>query len=121
MAQAHVAAQTAELQLCIDTCLDCFKTCQQMALTHCLEVGGLHVAPDHFRLMLDCAELCRTAATLMMHGSPAHIEVCRLCADVCRKCASSCEKLSGMEECVRECERCADLCERMTTLAPNGK
>ena len=121
MAQPHVVAHNAELQLCVDACLDCFKACQQMALTHCLQVGGAHVAPEHFRLMLDCAELCRAAATLMLNGSTAQFELCALCARLCRECANSCRKLDGMDECVSECERCADLCERMTTLAPNTK
>ena len=34
-AKSHVVALSTELQLCVDTCLDCFKTCQQMAL--CVE------------------------------------------------------------------------------------
>src|SRR5262245_60038795 len=96
--KTHVVALSTELQLCVDTCLDCFKTCQQMALTHCLEMGGDHVEPAHFRLMLDCAELCRSTATLMLSGSSAHFELCKLCAKLCRECAASCEKLSGMEE-----------------------
>ena len=117
---ANVAAQITERQLCIDACLDGYTLCQQMAMTHCLEMGGDHVAPAHLRLMADCAEICRTAAVLMSNGSPLHIELCALCAEVCRACAASCRKLDGMEECVRACERCAELCERVATLAPNS-
>jgi len=31
---------------CIDACLDCHKICLGMAMTHCLEAGGEHTAPE---------------------------------------------------------------------------
>jgi hypothetical protein len=48
-------ALSPEMQKCIDICLDCHKTCLGMAMNHCLETGGEHAAPAHFRLMMACA------------------------------------------------------------------
>ena len=58
-----------KMQACIDECLRCYQTCLGMASNHCLEVGGRHVEPAHFRLMLACAETCRTSAHLMLIGT----------------------------------------------------
>jgi hypothetical protein len=82
-------------------------------MTHCLETGGEHLAPQHFRLMIDCAAICATAADFMLHKSQFHRQVCGLCAQVCRECATDCEKLDGMEECVRACNACAEACAKM--------
>jgi hypothetical protein len=35
----------------IETCPSCYKTCLSMAMNHCLETGGSHVEPAHFRLI----------------------------------------------------------------------
>jgi hypothetical protein len=52
-------ALSSEMKRCIDICLDCYKTCLDTAMNYCLETGGEHVAPAHFRLMTACAEMCR--------------------------------------------------------------
>jgi hypothetical protein len=102
-----------EVSACVDACLECQKVCLGLAMTHCLETGGEHVAPRHFRLMIDCAAICATAADFMLHKSQFHAQVCGLCAKVCRECAADCEKLDGMEECVRACAACAEACAKM--------
>jgi len=112
----HQTQANPELNACIQACLECFRSCQSLSLTHCLQEGGKHVEPEHFRLMMDCAELCRSTATLMMNGSPYHARACGLCAEVCRACGESCKDLDGMEACVRACEECAESCERMAAM-----
>lgn len=102
-----------ELNACIQACLDCYRTCQQGAAVHCLEMGGKHVEPNHFRLMLDCAEICRSSAAVMLNSSRFSAAICQTCADICRACAKSCEEMGDMEDCVAACERCADACEQM--------
>ena len=104
---------SAEMQSCIDRCLDCYKTCQGSAMTHCLEMGGKHVAPAHFRLMMACAEICRTSAHFMLINSPHHKHTCRECAEICDECAADCERLGDMRECVEACRRCAESCRKM--------
>ncbi len=104
---------TAEMRACVEECLRCHSTCLGMASTHCLTLGGSHVEPGHFRLMLACAELCRTSAAMMLIATPHHKATCRDCAAICDECAASCEQVGDMTECVEACRRCAESCRRM--------
>ncbi|MGZ3181015.1 MAG: four-helix bundle copper-binding protein [Telluria sp.] len=103
------------MQECIDACKHCHETCLRMAMTHCLELGGRHVEPEHLRLMLNCAELCQTAANFMLSRSSVHGAVCGACAEVCTACAESCEQVGDMDECVSACRRCAETCGDMAS------
>ena len=102
-----------EMQSCIDECLRCHSLCLGTAMTHCLEAGGRHVEPEHFRLMIACAEICQTSANVMLTGLALHRRTCALCAETCEDCALSCERIGDMEECVDACRRCAESCRRM--------
>lgn len=102
-----------EMKQCIEKCLDCYRTCREAALNHCLEAGGDHVEPHHFRLMINCADICNTAADFMLSNSELHGRICAACADVCEACAKSCEEVGEMDECVRACRECAEGCRRM--------
>ena len=104
---------SAEMQGCIDECLKCYQTCFGMAMTHCLEMGGKHVAPSHFRIMMACAEICRTSAHFMLMNSEHAKHVCRECAEICEQCANDCEAVGDMDECVLQCRRCAETCSSM--------
>ena len=95
------AVQTPELQACIVDCLECYSVCKQAAMNHCLEAGGRQIDPRHFRLLTDCAEICRTAADFMLVSSAFYPKLCGLCAEVCEACAQSCEDIGGLEGCVR--------------------
>jgi hypothetical protein len=85
-----------------------------MAVNHCLPHGGRHVDTDHMRTMLECAELCRTTADLMLISSALHRDLCAVCATACEACARSCETLGDMQECVTACRRCAESCTKMS-------
>jgi hypothetical protein len=102
-----------EMQACIDACLHCYRTCLEMASQHCLPMGGKHVEPDHFRLMLACAEICRTSAHFMLLGTMLHKRICAECSAICLECAADCERVGDMEECVEACRRCAESCRAM--------
>ena len=102
-----------EMQRCVDACLKCYQTCLGMAMGHCLETGGEHVAPAHLRLMMACAEICRTSAHFMLIQSAHSKHVCAECTEICRSCALDCEKLGGMEDCVAACRACAAECGKM--------
>ena len=102
-----------EMQACVEACLRCYQVCLSTAMGHCLERGGEHVAPPHFRLMLACAEICRVSAHFMLIGTPHHKHTCAECAEICAECASDCERLDGMQDCVAACRRCAESCTRM--------
>lgn len=100
------------MQSCVDACNRCHQMCLHEAMNHCLESGGGHVAPDHFRLMMNCAEICQTSANLMLSASAFSNQFCRVCAEVCEACAKSCEQI-GMDDCARVCRECAESCRRM--------
>jgi hypothetical protein len=102
-----------EMTRCIETCLGCYKTCVSTAMNHCLEVGGKHVEPAHFRLMMACAEICRTSARFMLIGTAHHKHLCRECAEICAECAGDCRRVGDMDECVAACEACAESCRKM--------
>jgi hypothetical protein len=103
-----------KMQHCIAECVSCYQTCQHEAMNHCLEAGGKHVEPAHFRLMIDCAEMCRTSAHFMLSGSAYHHVTCGACAEICEACAKSCEQVGEMDECVQACRRCAESCRQMS-------
>lgn len=109
----HQMNSNPQMDECIQACLDCYRSCLQTASQHCLEMGGKHTEPEHFRLMLDCAEICRSSAAFMLNGSPFHHQTCGVCAEVCEACARSCAAIGEMDDCVRACEHCADLCRQM--------
>lgn len=101
----------------IKACLDCHSMCLQTAMNFCLERGGRHVEQEHFRLMLNCAELCQTSANFMLSDSPMHGRVCAVCAEACEACAKSCEQVGEMRDCVDECLRCAKSCRSMESMS----
>lgn len=98
---------------CAQTCRACADLCYSTALNHCLEMGGKHVEPEHFKLMLTCAKICETCACVEITGSPFCAQMCKVCAEVCEACASNCERIGEMDECVAACRRCADECRKM--------
>lgn len=106
---------------CIDACRRCQQTCLHMAMTHCLQQGGKHVEPEHFRLMINCAEICQTAANFMLGESSLHAVVCAACAEVCTACADNCEQIGDMDECVSACRECAQSCVAMGLAGGRGQ
>ena len=105
------------MQSCADICNECHKICLHAAMTHCLEAGGDHLEPKHFRLMLSCAKICQTSSDLQLLGSAFSMKYCELCAEVCDACAESCEALDNMEDCAKICRTCAQSCRDMSTHA----
>jgi hypothetical protein len=107
---------TAEMQSCIEECLECHRICLETAV-HCLKMGGKHAAADHITALLDCADICETSANFMLRGSPDHAETCDVCAVVCDRCAESCEALGKqddlMRRCAQVCRQCAESCREM--------
>lgn len=107
-----------EMGKCIQLCQDCHALCTQ-TVGHCLNLGGRHAAPDHIRLLLDCAQLCETTAEYLLRGSSLHERMCGLCAEVCRQCAENCVKVAAddqiVKKCAEMCRQCAGSCERMAS------
>lgn len=104
---------------CIEHCRDCQRECTR-TVTYCLQQGGQHAAEDHIRLMIDCGQICQTAADFMLRGSDLHIHTCAACAEVCDRCADDCGGFSDdqrMQTCAEACRGCAESCRHMAGAA----
>lgn len=115
--QGHT--MNAEMEQCIQNCLDCHRSCEQTT-AYCTQMGGKHADPIHLRLLRDCAQICITSADFMIRESEVHPQVCGVCADVCARCAQSCESMGDdaqMQECAKTCRRCAESCRKMAGMA----
>jgi hypothetical protein len=75
----------------------------------CLEVGGEHPAPDHIRLLQDCAEICQTSANFMLRVSDFHGSTCEVCAEDCERFTDD----EMMQQCAQSCRSCAESCREM--------
>jgi hypothetical protein len=117
---AHESRMTDEIRQCIQDCLDCHRICTE-TVNHCLTMGGKHAEARHIRTMLDCAEICGTAAGFMLRGSDYHARTCGVCAELCTACADSCQEIGPhdqtMQQCAETCRRCAASCRSMAGLA----
>ncbi len=107
-----------EMKRCIQLCQDCHALCIQL-VGHCVQLGGRHAAPDHIRLLMDCAQMCATNVDYMLRESSFHSRVCELCSEMCRRCAESCEQVAGddqkVKQCAELCRRCAESCKNMSS------
>ena len=104
-----------EMARCIDECIECHRVCLS-TISHCLEQGGEHAAPQHIGLLQDCAQICATSADFMIRSSTVHGSVCAACAEVCRACTEDCERMGDdpvMRECADVCRSCAESCQQM--------
>ena len=100
---------------CIEACTYCHAVCLH-TFEHCLNKGGRHAAPAHIRLLIDCSQICATAADFMNRGSAVHTETCRACAVICQRCADECESMNDdefMRRCISACRTCSATCSEM--------
>lgn len=112
----HMANMDKNVKRCIENCNECRDECETTLYQHCLEMGGKHTEKKHIQLMVDCIEICQTAAHFMLRGSDMHMAVCGTCADICESCADSCDEVGGeeMKNCAETCRRCAEVCREMS-------
>jgi hypothetical protein len=101
-------------QSCIDACNACADACDHCS-TACLKEPNVKDMAQCIRLDMDCAAICRLAASYMARGSDFAKQVCALCADICEACGKECAKHQHQhcQECAKACQQCADECRRM--------
>ena len=104
------ATPNGDMTQSIQHCLDCYKSCVETATRY---AEGEQVDAAHFRLLLNCADICRTAADFLLSKSEFQVRLCAVCADVCEACAESCRYIGGMDDCAQACEQCAASCGAM--------
>jgi len=68
--------------------------------------------------LLDCADLCRLAASLLTRDSPLHPMACTLCAEACQRAARDCERLEdeNVRQLAEVCRQTANWCRRMAAV-----
>ena len=103
----------------LEACQDSYRLCLAL-VNHCQAQGGALAEPKQIRLLLDCAEICQTAAEFLPRGSELHLTLCNACAVVCLKCAAACEEFIGdelMQACAAACRRAAIACQAVVASA----
>lgn len=105
-------------QSCIDACYSCATMCDHCAAA-CLAENDVKMMARCIALDMDCAQICRMAASYMARGSEFVKDLCNLCAQVCQACGEECakHKADHCQACAEACRRCADECRRMATAA----
>ena len=121
---AHLTVEELgeEIQECILKCLDCRSICARV-VEHCRRLKGANSECPDVRLLLNCSEICATAARFMLRGSEFCQRLCLLCAEVCNSCAGQCSNASDdaeMETCAAAFRQCAECCDRIAGVAAQG-
>ena len=103
-----------QFKTCIDACYECATECDRCAIA-CTGQADPRPLARCIALDVDCAEICRLAASCMGRGSEFAMAVCDVCAEVCEACAAECEKhdMDHCRRCAATCRRCAQECRRM--------
>ncbi len=104
----------AQYATCIEACNACADACDHCA-TACLKEPNPKPMARCIALDMDCAGICRMAASYMARDSEFAMQLCAMCADVCEACGAECEKhqMAHCRECAEACKRCAEECRRM--------
>ena len=99
-------------QECLRNCSECHDTCLQAAVSN--DAAG-NISAGDLKLLLSCAEICRTSADFIDIGSSHQRATCGVCAQVCEACANMCREsgIESLRSCADVCDRCADSCRRM--------
>ncbi|OBR96967.1 MULTISPECIES: four-helix bundle copper-binding protein [Clostridium] len=110
-------APNAQYQSCIDSCNKCMQLCEE-CFRMCLSEPDVKAREHCIVDLVDCAEICRTAATTMARRGYHVNDICNLCATTCDECASECSKFNDehCRMCADACRQCADECRRMRTM-----
>ena len=97
---------------CLQNCTDCHYVCLRTAVSG--DVVG-KISAEDLKLLLNCAEMCRTSADFIDTESAFHKKTCGLCSEICEASAAMCERsnIEIMRQCAQTCRKSADSCRRM--------
>jgi hypothetical protein len=110
--------------VCAKACDDCARNCDLCA-SHCAKLVADGKKEHHhtLKLCLDCAAVCRAAASVTARDGPMSNLICTSCADACKQCGDACEKHPGdpiMKQCADECRKCEKVCREMVKHGAHG-
>jgi len=94
----------------IAACYACATTCDRCAVA-CFDAEDPQAMARCIGLVMDCAQMCRSAAALMARHSEFVDTICDACADICSACAVECRHHTA-----RQCRQCAEACARCATV-----
>ena len=103
-----------EMQDCVQACMACHGVCEE-TMSSCLQMGG-QAQMRIMRALMDCSEMTRMCADMMMRRSPLANEMCMMCAQACDMCAEACMSMPDddrMTRCAESCRRCSEMCRAM--------
>ena len=109
------------MEQCIENCTNCHRICLETAARHFHGESAPRLEEALVRLLLDCAEICRTTADFMIRGSDQYQHTCRACAAICAHCADECDRQGEdpyLSACAEICRRCAASCLEMSGATP---
>ncbi len=98
---------------CTQDCLNCHTVCYDTAMR--IIQSGEQVHAQHISSMLNCAELCLTAAHFMLSSSSFYTAICQACADVCTHCNALCTSMGEVES-ANACLACAESCRQLAKI-----
>lgn len=107
-----------DFQSCIQACYDCAAACD-FCSTACLQEEDPKMMARCIELDMECAAICRLAASSMARRSEFAEDICALCAEICEECGNECSKhsMDHCQACAQACMRCAQECRDMATAA----
>ena len=109
------------MEQAIENCTNCHRICLETAARHFAGESAPKLDERLVRLLLDCADICRTSADFMIRGSDQHRHTCRACAAICAQCADECDRQGEdpyLAACAEICRRCAASCAEMAGTTP---
>ncbi|MYS84684.1 four-helix bundle copper-binding protein [Embleya scabrispora] len=111
----HGGQMTAEMQKCIDACMETHAATER-TVSHCLQQGGRHVEMAMIGSLMDASDMTRTCADMMMRQSPMAGEMAAMCAKQCDMTAEACMSMGSdemMKRCAEACRSCSEACRAM--------
>jgi hypothetical protein len=80
-----------------------------------LELGGKHTEARHFRLMLDCAQICQTTADFSVARLGGVRRSLRDVRSGVRSLRAQLRRNGDLDECLWAARRCAESCRSLMT------
>ena len=78
-----------------DGCIRAFQRAHEeclSALAHCMDRPALETSGDLYQCLLDCADLCRTAADFLSRASKLSSKICVLASAACDDLVTACRR-----------------------------
>lgn len=114
---ATLMAPNMQYQTCIDACNKCSQLCYE-CFRLCLTEPDVKAREHCITDLVDCAQICATAASSMAMRGHHVDQICSLCATICDECANECSKFSDQHSkmCADTCRQCASECRKMDNM-----